>query len=228
MAEALLSVHSVAKVYGTGPAAVAALRDITFRVDPGEAVAITGPSGSGKSTLLNLLGFLDLATSGAVVVGGVTSSSLRPWQTAAVRNRYIGFVFQHFHLLTTATAVDNVALPLVFRGVGLTERRDQASAVLRDVGLGGLEDRLPRQLSGGQQQRVAIARAMVTRPQVVLCDEPTGNLDRRTGEEVIELLLALRDDAKAVVIVTHDEHVADRVGRQVHLVDGRIQQPTPT
>lgn len=225
MSEPLLAVRCVSKVYGSGATQVHALRELSFRVDPGELIAVTGPSGSGKSTLLNLLGFLDAPTEGDVVVGAVTSRDLRSWETAAVRSRYIGFVFQQYHLLATHTAQENVALPLVYCGVRPEERRARAAQTLNRVGLAGLEERLPRQLSGGQQQRVAIARALVTLPRVVLCDEPTGNLDRETGHEILELLCGLPDGERAVIVVTHDEAVASRGTRRLHIVDGRIQEP---
>jgi putative ABC transport system ATP-binding protein len=220
--EPLLAVRAVSRVYGAGPSQVQALRGLSFQVEAGEIVAITGSSGSGKSTLLNLLGFLDSPTEGEVVVGGVGSGTLRPWETAAVRNTYIGFVFQQFHLLATSTAIDNIGLPLVYRRVTAERRHELARAAMRRVGLAGMEQRRPGQMSGGQQQRVAIARALVTRPRVVLCDEPTGNLDSRTGQELLDLLLEIPDDERAVVLVTHDEALAARATRRLHLVDGRI------
>jgi putative ABC transport system ATP-binding protein len=222
VSEALLAVQDVSKRYGSGPAAVHALTDITFEVSGGEAVAVTGPSGCGKSTLLNLLGLLDVPTEGRVIVGGIDASLLSPAQIAAVRNHHVGFVFQQFHLLATASVLDNVALPLLLRGEGLHRRRARAAAMLEAVELQGLDERRPSQLSGGQQQRVAIARALVTEPSVVLCDEPTGNLDRRTGWEVLELLLSVPSAQRAVVLITHDESVADAAQRRIELVDGRL------
>lgn len=224
MSEDLAAVQNVTHSYGSGAGVVDALRSLSFNIQAGEFVAISGPSGSGKSTLLNLLGILDQPTHGDVVIGGVSSKVLRPWERCAVRNALVGFVFQSFHLLSTHTAGQNVELPMHFRATRPAERRRRSAAALEAVGLGDLNERLPGQLSGGQQQRVSIARALVTEPTLLLCDEPTGNLDRQTGGEVVELLAGLPDTRRAVVVVTHDEAVAGRASRRIHLVDGRVAE----
>ncbi|GAA4562014.1 ABC transporter ATP-binding protein [Planotetraspora kaengkrachanensis] len=203
---------------------VDALRGVDLRIEQGEFVAIVGPSGSGKSTLMHLLGCLDRPTSGVLRVGGVDVSTLDDTHLAELRNQTIGFVFQSFHLLARTPALDNVALPLVYRGVGRSERRARAEAALTAVGLGHRLGHRPSQMSGGEQQRVAIARALVGDPQVVLADEPTGNLDTRNGEEVMNLLEHLNaDSGVAVVLVTHEADVAGRAHRQIHVRDGLIE-----
>jgi putative ABC transport system ATP-binding protein len=203
---------------------VDALRGVDLRIDQGEFVAILGPSGSGKSTLMHLLGCLDRPTSGILRVGGVDVATLDDTRLAELRNQTIGFVFQSFHLLARTPALDNVALPLVYRGVARSERRARAEAALKAVGLGHRLGHRPSQMSGGEQQRVAIARALVGDPQVVLADEPTGNLDTRNGEEVMNLLERLNaDSGVAVVLVTHEPDVAARARRQIHVRDGLIE-----
>ncbi|MEV0971951.1 ABC transporter ATP-binding protein [Microtetraspora glauca] len=206
---------------------VDALRGVSLRIGRGEFVAIVGPSGSGKSTLMHLLGCLDRPTSGVLRVGGVDVSTLDDIRLAELRNQTIGFVFQSFHLLARTPALDNVALPLVYRGVARAERRARARAALEAVGLGHRLDHRPSQMSGGEQQRVAIARALVGDPQVVLADEPTGNLDSRNGADVMALLERLNaDNGVAVVLVTHEPEVAGRARRQIHVRDGRIELDT--
>jgi len=206
---------------------VEALRGVDLRIDQGEFVAVVGPSGSGKSTLMHLLGCLDRPTSGVLRVGGVDVATLDDARLAELRNRAIGFVFQSFHLLARTSALDNVALPLVYRGVAAPERRARAEAALRAVGLGHRLGHRPSQMSGGEQQRVAIARALVGDPEVVLADEPTGNLDSRNGEEVMNLLERLNaESGVAVVLVTHEPEVAARARRQIHVRDGRIAHDT--
>lgn len=210
-----------------GGVRVDALRGVTLRIDQGEFVAIVGPSGSGKSTLMHLLGCLDRPTSGELRVGGVDVSTLDDARLAELRNQTIGFVFQAFHLLARTTALDNVALPLVYRGVPRAERRARARAALEAVGLGHRLGHRPSQMSGGEQQRVAIARALVGGPKVLLADEPTGNLDSRNGEEVMGLLERLNvDGGVAVVLVTHDQEVAARARRQIHIRDGLVASDT--
>jgi putative ABC transport system ATP-binding protein len=213
----------VTRTYVADGFAVPALRGVSFSVPAGDYVAIVGPSGSGKSTLMHLLGGLDRPTSGTLVIGGRDVSTLTATELARLRNEVIGFVFQSFHLLARTTAVDNVALPLVYRGEGGRERRRKATAMLERVGLGHRLDHRPNQLSGGEQQRVAIARALVTDPQLLLADEPTGNLDTATGRSVLALLEGLnREDGVALVMVTHDREVAGRANRQIVMRDGEI------
>jgi putative ABC transport system ATP-binding protein len=220
---AAVEAEAVTRTYAMGATTVAALRGVSLRIDRGDYLAVVGPSGSGKSTLMHLLGGLDRPTSGRLLIGGQDVTSLGPNQLARLRNRMIGFVFQSFHLLPRTTAVDNVALPLVYRGVSGRARRQRAAAMLGEVGLSHRLDHRPNQLSGGEQQRVAIARALVTGPSVLLADEPTGNLDTATGQAVLGLLERLnRSSGVAVVLVTHDREVAARAGRQVLMRDGRV------
>ncbi|MFI0452284.1 ABC transporter ATP-binding protein [Actinomadura sp. 6N118] len=204
---------------------VEALRGVSVRIDAGEFVAILGPSGSGKSTLMHLLGCLDRPTRGLLRIGGKDVAKLTETELAELRNSQIGFVFQSFHLLARTSARENVALPLVYRGIGRGERRRRAIAALDTVGLGHRLDHRPSQLSGGEQQRVAIARALVGDPGVVLADEPTGNLDTRTGHEVMDLLERLNtEQGVAIVLVTHEPDVAERARRQIHIRDGLIER----
>ncbi|MEW9527671.1 ABC transporter ATP-binding protein [Microbispora sp. NPDC049125] len=213
--------------YSLDGVTVDALRGVTLSIAQGEFVAIVGPSGSGKSTLMHLLGCLDRPTSGTLRVGGVDVATLDDGSLADLRNQTIGFVFQSFHLLARTSALDNVALPLVYRGVSRAERRERARAALEAVGLGHRLGHRPSQMSGGEQQRVAIARALVGDPQVVLADEPTGNLDTRNGEEVMALLSRLNaGSGVAVVLVTHDAEVAARARRQIHVRDGVVELDT--
>ena len=208
---------------------VHALRGVSLSIRRGDSLAIIGPSGSGKSTMLNLLGALDRPTSGSMLFGGRDVNNLSDVDLARLRNEQIGFVFQSFHLLSRATALDNVALPLVYRGLGRRERRERAHAALAAVGLADRVDHRPNELSGGQQQRVAIARAMVTEADMLLADEPTGNLDTRTGTEVLELLTSLQADrGAALVVITHDQLVADMVDQVIETRDGVLEQPART
>ncbi|MGI5284792.1 ABC transporter ATP-binding protein [Nonomuraea polychroma] len=207
--------------------AVEALRGVSLTIGQGEFAAILGPSGSGKSTLMHLLGCLDRPTSGALRINGVEMSGLSDTALADLRNKTIGFVFQSFHLLGRTTALDNVALPLVYRGVGRSERRARARAALESVGLGHRMGHRPSQMSGGEQQRVAIARALVGEPKVLLADEPTGNLDTANGAEVMGILDRLNSDrGVAVVLVTHEPEVAAHARRQIHVRDGLIEKDT--
>ncbi|GAA1559881.1 ABC transporter ATP-binding protein [Dactylosporangium maewongense] len=216
-------VQDVTREYALDGVTVPALRGVSFTVDAGDYVAIIGPSGSGKSTLMHLLGGLDRPTAGSLRIGGRDVAGLDPQALARLRNETIGFVFQSFHLLARTSAVDNVALPLVYRGMRASERRRRAVAMLERVGLGHRLDHRPNQLSGGEQQRVAIARALVTDPQVLLADEPTGNLDTRNGQAVLALLETLNaEQGVALVIVTHDNEVADRAHRKIVMRDGVI------
>ncbi|MCZ3388120.1 MAG: ABC transporter ATP-binding protein [Actinomycetia bacterium] len=215
----------VTRVYSLGGAEVHALRGVSLRIEAGEYAAIVGPSGSGKSTLMHLLGLLDRPSSGVITVGGRDATSLSDSELAVLRNETIGFVFQSFQLLARTAAIDNVALPLLYRGVAKKERRERAAAALDAVGLGDRKGHKATQLSGGEQQRVAIARALVGEPQLLLADEPTGNLDTRTGGEVMETLERLNAErGVAVVLVTHDRDIAVRTGRQIYFRDGLIER----
>ncbi len=220
---ALLSMRGIRKIYGQGEAEVRALDGVDLDVDEGEFVAILGTSGSGKSTAMNILGCLDVPTSGSYAIEGVAVESLDDDVLAALRNQRFGFVFQGFNLRKRTAAVENVELPLVYAGVDRVERHARAFEALASVGLEGREWSRPNQLSGGQQQRVAIARALVNRPEVVLADEPTGNLDSRTSAEIMDLLTRLhRELALTILMVTHDTDVADYAPRHVVFRDGKI------
>ncbi|MFD6678539.1 ABC transporter ATP-binding protein [Micromonospora parva] len=213
----------VSRTYQLDGVSVAALRGVSLTVQPGDYVALVGPSGSGKSTLMHLLGGLDRPTGGRLVIGGRDVNALAPPEMATLRNETIGFVFQAFHLLPRTSAVENVALPLVYRGVSARQRRERAAAMLGRVGLGHRLDHRPNQMSGGEQQRVAIARALVTEPTVLLADEPTGNLDSVTGASVLELLEQLNaESGVALVMVTHDQEVAARAHRRITMRDGVV------
>jgi putative ABC transport system ATP-binding protein len=216
----LIRLESVTKVYGSGDAAVVALKDFSLTVAPGELLAVMGPSGSGKSTLMNILGCLDTPTSGRYWFGGEDVSRLNETQLAHVRNRRIGFVFQQFQLLPKLSAWRNVELPLLYRNV--QGRRDLALQALDQVGLANRVDHRPTQLSGGQQQRVAIARALVTDPDLILADEPTGNLDSASSQDVLAVLRELNDQGRTIIVITHDPEVAPVARRTVVMRDGRL------
>ena len=220
---AVVETRAATKVYELDGVRVRALDGVDLAVAEGDSLAIMGPSGSGKSTLLALLGGLDRPTDGQVLFGGRDVARLSDDELARVRNRTVGFVFQNFQLLARTTAVANVELPLLYRGLSRGERRRLAESALEAVGLGHRLGHRPSQLSGGEQQRVAIARALVSEPAMLLADEPTGNLDSRSGDEVLALLARLHDERRvAVVVVTHDHGVADRFGRIVVVRDGRL------
>jgi putative ABC transport system ATP-binding protein len=219
----MIDAVGVERTYDLDGVSVPALRGVSLTVAAGDYVALVGPSGSGKSTLMHLLGGLDRPSGGQLFIGGRDVSTLSPADLAQLRNRTIGFVFQAFHLLARTSALDNVGLPLVYRGLGGRARREKAAAMLGRVGLGHRLNHRPNQLSGGEQQRVAIARALVTDPAVLLADEPTGNLDTATGASVLTLLDNLNANAGvAVVLVTHDRDVAARAHRQIRMRDGLI------
>jgi len=226
MTDWVIEVREITKVYRMGTVEVHALRGVSFTVHRGELVAIMGPSGSGKSTLMNILGCLDRPTSGEYILDGQRVSTLDDDQLAVIRNRKVGFVFQNFNLLPRMTALDNVELPLRYAGL-LQGTRERARAALEAVGLGERVHHKPNELSGGQQQRVAIARALVNRPAIILADEPTGNLDTQSGQEVMALLTELnRSQGTTIVLVTHDPEIAAYAERVIHIRDGKIEKIT--
>lgn len=218
----IIEMVGITKVYDTGKIKVEALKGIELVVDPGEFVAVVGPSGSGKSTLLNLIGCLDTPTGGSYTIGGEAVAGLDRDALADVRNRRVGFVFQNFNLLPQLTALENVELPMLFGGIGRRERRRRAMEHLERVGLGDRVEHRPTELSGGQMQRVAIARALAMEPDIVLADEPTGNLDTGSGSDVMSLLSELWGQGRTLVVVTHDQTLAKRAGRVVEIRDGVV------
>jgi putative ABC transport system ATP-binding protein len=222
--------ESLTKWHGLGTAGVLALDHVDLSVSDGEIVALRGPSGSGKSTLLNILGCLDRPTEGSYRLGGLDVSALNRTQQAWVRLHFLGFIFQSFHLISDHTAFENVVLPMRYAGVPRSEQRERALSLLRRVGLGVGREHRPPQLSGGEKQRVAIARAIACKPRILLADEPTGALDTRTGEEILDLLVELREkDGLTILFVTHDPKVAERADRQIFMRDGRLSSsPTST
>ncbi len=226
--QAVIEVAGLSRDYVMGGETIAALSGISFSIRPGELVAIVGASGSGKSTLMNLLGCLDVPSRGTYRLRGHDVATLDDDRLSELRNREIGFVFQNFQLMSRATALANVALPLIYRGMSARERKERAKAALARVGLGQRLDHRPNQLSGGQRQRVAIARALVTSPALLLADEPTGNLDSSTGREILDLFDDLHRGGSTIVIVTHDEAIASRCPRSIRLSDGRIHEDTGT
>ena len=222
MSGMIIDLTGATRTYDLGRVQVHALEGASLQVAEGEFVAVIGPSGSGKSTLMNILGCLDRPTSGQYILDGVPVEELDDDELAAIRSRTIGFVFQNYNLLPRTSALENVATPLLYQGVPKKERLARAQAALERMGLGDRLDHEPSELSGGQQQRVAIARALVTNPRLILADEPTGNLDSHTGEEVLQLFHDLNDAGATIVLITHDSDVAVRATRQVHVRDGRI------
>ena len=223
-----IHLEDVKKVYGAGIAAMSALQGISLRIEAGEFVAIMGPSGSGKSTCMNILGCLDTPTEGKFFLDGIDVGRISRDERAILRRHYLGFVFQGFNLLNRTSALENVELPMVYRGAPGPERRERALEALDAVGLKGWESHTPGELSGGQQQRVAIARAIVSDPKLLLADEPTGNLDTHMSEEVMRLLTAFnRERGITIVMVTHEPGMADYAGRQIHFRDGLIDSGHP-
>jgi putative ABC transport system ATP-binding protein len=220
--EPLLRLRGVGKIYEAGEHAVVGLEGIELDIQPGDFLAVMGPSGSGKSTLMNILGCLDVPSAGSYELKGTPVSTLSPDALAAIRNREIGFIFEVFHLLPRYTALRNVELPLLYAGVGKEERSRRALEALRAVGLEDRKGHLSNQLSGGQKQKVAIARALVNRPSLLLADEPTGNLDSRSGEELLAILTRLNSEGSTIVLVTHDLAIARNARRIVYIVDGRL------
>lgn len=221
---ALIHIENMKKIYNPGENEVRALDGIDLDIEKGDLVAIVGHSGSGKSTLMNMLGCLDTPTSGKYVLDGQDVASMTDNQLADVRNKEIGFIFQGFNLISNLDAVGNVELPLVYRGVSKNERKQLAMEVLKSV---GLEDRMkhkPNEMSGGQQQRVAVARAVAAKPPIILADEPTGNLDTKSTQEIMEILKELHRSGRTVIIITHDEEIASQAHRVIRILDGRIEE----
>ena len=220
----IINIEHIARVYQVGSEEVFALRDVSLKIDKNEYVAIMGPSGSGKSTLMNLLGCLDTPTSGKYDFNAVSVSEMTDNQLAAIRNKEIGFVFQTFNLLARSDALHNVELPLIYAGVSHSERKERAEQSLIDVGLQDRMHQKPNELSGGQRQRVAIARALVTKPSIILADEPTGNLDSKTGEEIMGLFALIHEKGNTIILVTHEEYIAEHAARIIRLRDGLIEK----
>ncbi len=223
----LIEMRDIEKTYVVGEEKVRALRGVTFSIDRGEYVAIMGPSGSGKSTLMNLIGCLDTPTGGEYLLNGTQVQSMTDDDLARIRNREIGFVFQTFNLLARTSALAQVELPLVYSGLPKKERRERAEKALERVGLSDRSHHNPNELSGGQRQRVAIARALVTGPSLLLADEPTGNLDSATGEDIMRLFRELNDQGNAIILVTHEEDIAAHARRIIRIRDGRISDDRP-
>jgi len=226
MSNTVIITNNLFKVYGMGEISVDALADVSVRVEAGEFVAVMGPSGSGKSTLMNILGCLDRPTEGTYHLNGVEVSPLSRSELARIRNRYLGFIFQSYNLLPRTSALHNVMLPLLYgeEVLLLDERQERAIAALQAVDLADRIQHEPHELSGGQQQRVAIARALVNNPALILADEPTGNLDSRSGEEIMQLLHNLHDEGRTIVMVTHDPEIAAHTQRTIHLLDGELDR----
>ncbi len=223
MSETIIDIQNISKVYEMGSQKVHAIRDISLNINKNEYVALMGPSGSGKSTLMNILGCLDTPTTGIYNFTGTNVRSLNDNQLAEIRNREIGFVFQTFNLLPRATALKNIELPLVYSGIRKAERTERAENALKSVGLDDRMGHKPNELSGGQRQRVAIARALVTSPSIILADEPTGNLDTKTGNDIMKLFENLWKNGNTIIIVTHEEEIALHAKRIIRLRDGVVE-----
>lgn len=219
----VLELTNVWKTYEMGEEKVHALREFNLQVDPNDYMSIVGPSGSGKSTLLHMLGLLDVPTKGSVKIDGKDISKLSTDQRAVIRGKKIGFVFQVFNLVSSLTALENVALPMMIQGIPKEERENKAAEILTGLGMGERLDHLPMELSGGQRQRVAMSRALVNDPELILADEPTGNLDSKTGEEVVKIFDTLHKQGRTIVVVTHDNGIAKHAQEQVYIVDGMIK-----
>lgn len=219
---ASIKLEDVQKNYSLGDTIVEALKDVDVEIQEGDFVAIMGPSGSGKSTLMNMVGALDIPTSGKVSVGDTDISSLSEDDLAVLRSKKIGFVFQQFNLIPSMNATENVGLPMLFRGNSKKQRTERAQNILEKVGLGERLTHMPSELSGGQRQRVSIARALANDPDIILADEPTGNLDSETGEKIMDLLTELNEEGKTIIMVTHDENDARYANRLINIVDGKV------
>jgi putative ABC transport system ATP-binding protein len=216
----LITLENVRKVYQLGETEVEALRGSDVDIEEGEFVAVMGPSGSGKSTLMNMIGALDVPTDGDVSIGGDEINEMTPDELALLRSKKVGFVFQEFNLINSMNAWQNVALPMVFRGKNRKERKERATKLLEDVGLGDRTEHRPSELSGGQRQRVSIARSLANDPDIILADEPTGNLDTDTGAKIMDLLTELNDEGKTIIMVTHDPNDAEYADRTIQIIDG--------
>lgn len=223
----IITIEHIAKIYKVGNEEVYALRDVSLKIDKNEYVAIMGPSGSGKTTLMNILGCLDTPTKGLYNFNGLNVSDMNDNELAQIRNREIGFVFQTFNLLPRSNALHNVELPLIYAGIKAAERRERAIEAITHVGLLDRMTHKPNELSGGQRQRVAIARALVTRPSIILADEPTGNLDSKTGEDIMYLFNELHKAGNTIILVTHEESIAEHAARIIRLRDGLIEKDEP-
>jgi putative ABC transport system ATP-binding protein len=219
----IIDIEHIAKIYQVGSEEVHALRDVSLKIDKNEYVAIMGPSGSGKSTLMNMLGCLDTPTKGKYDFNGESVSQMSDNDLAKIRNKEIGFVFQTFNLLARSDALHNVELPLIYAGLSYSERRERAEKSLIDVGLGDRMHHKPNELSGGQRQRVAIARALVSSPSIILADEPTGNLDSKIGEEIMQLFNEIHEKGNTIILVTHEEYIAEKAARIIRLKDGLVE-----
>jgi len=220
----IINIEHIAKIYQVGSEEVRALVDVSLKINKNEYVAIMGPSGSGKSTLMNILGCLDTPTRGLYDFAGENVSQMNDNELASIRNRQIGFVFQTFNLLARSDALHNVELPLIYAGVSSQERRERAEAALENVGLKDRMTHKPNELSGGQRQRVAVARALVTNPSIILADEPTGNLDTKTGEDIMRLCHQIHEAGNTIILVTHEEYIAEHAARIIRLRDGLIER----
>ena len=220
----IINIEHIAKIYQVGSEEVRALVDVSLKINKNEYVAIMGPSGSGKSTLMNILGCLDTPTRGLYDFAGENVSQMNDNELASIRNRQIGFVFQTFNLLARSDALHNVELPLIYAGVSSQERRERAEAALENVGLKDRMTHKPNELSGGQRQRVAVARALVTNPSIILADEPTGNLDTKTGEDIMRLFHQIHEAGNTIILVTHEEYIAEHAARIIRLRDGLIER----
>lgn len=226
MSNHLIEVKNVYKIYNPGENEVRALDGISVTIDHGEFVAIVGHSGSGKSTFMNMLGCLDTPTSGDYYLDGVNVAGMTDDELSDIRNKQIGFIFQGFNLIPSLTAQENVELPLVYRGMPAEQRRQLAEEALTRVGMGHRMNHRPSELSGGQQQRVAIARAIAARPPIIMADEPTGNLDTRSGEEVMKILHELNEEGRTIVLITHDNDIARQATRAIRIIDGKVVSDT--
>lgn len=223
----LIQITDIGRKYVIGSETIHALKSVTLQINKGEFVALMGPSGSGKSTLMNILGCLDTPTRGEYILNGINVSDMTDDELADVRNKEIGFVFQTFNLLPRSTSLDNVALPLIYAGYNKKKRGEMAQSALESVGLGNRVDHKPNELSGGQRQRVAVARALINNPSIILADEPTGNLDTKTSVEIMELLEEIHDKGNTIILVTHEEDIAQHAHRIVRMRDGLIEDDYP-